>query len=201
MASLKLIRVAYLGPRPRAFKPGTGSRAVVGLNSTQARRNVGVTNAPVRIDRYDVPPFRAIEGLRGKYVYADACSGTLWALDIAATPPATALVGRASPGISSFSEDADGELYVVETHRRAAVDGPRTNALGVRRLVPGPSPHRSEESAAARLCARAAHGEVLVSASVRARIGEGVAVRDLGEQDIKGLPDPIPVFSLEPQAA
>ncbi|MGQ0586429.1 MAG: adenylate/guanylate cyclase domain-containing protein [Gammaproteobacteria bacterium] len=54
---------------------------------------------------------------------------------------------------------------------------------------------------AARLCGRAAHGEILVSAAVRAKVGEAVVARDLGEQEIKGLPGPVPVFSLGPQAA
>jgi class 3 adenylate cyclase len=53
---------------------------------------------------------------------------------------------------------------------------------------------------AARLCGRAAHGEILVSAAVRAKVGEGVATRDLGAQEIKGLPQPVPVFSLEAPA-
>jgi class 3 adenylate cyclase len=54
---------------------------------------------------------------------------------------------------------------------------------------------------AARLCGRAAHGEVLVSAPVRAKVGASVPARDLGAQEIKGLPEPVPVFSLEPQTA
>ncbi|MGH8028691.1 MAG: adenylate/guanylate cyclase domain-containing protein [Arenimonas sp.] len=50
---------------------------------------------------------------------------------------------------------------------------------------------------AARLCGRAAHGEILVSASLRDRIGSVVTARSLGEQEIKGLPQPVPVFSLQ----
>ncbi len=54
---------------------------------------------------------------------------------------------------------------------------------------------------AARLCGRAAHGEILVSAPLRERIDGAVPARSLGEQEIKGLPHPVPVFCLEPRAA
>ncbi len=56
---------------------------------------------------------KAVAQLRGHYVYADFCSGTVWALDAADDGPR---VGRAIgnvPNPSSFGEDADGELYLT----------------------------------------------------------------------------------------
>jgi class 3 adenylate cyclase len=53
---------------------------------------------------------------------------------------------------------------------------------------------------AARLCGRAAHGEILLSAPVREKIDGAIPARSLGEQEIKGLPHPVPVFSLESAA-
>ena len=54
---------------------------------------------------------------------------------------------------------------------------------------------------AARLCGRAAHGEILVSAPLREKLDGAIAAWSLGDQEIKGLPQPVPVFSLEPRAA
>jgi class 3 adenylate cyclase len=51
---------------------------------------------------------------------------------------------------------------------------------------------------AARLCGRAAHGEILVSAPLRDKLDGDVTALSLGDQAIKGLPNPVPVFSLEP---
>jgi glucose/arabinose dehydrogenase len=53
------------------------------------------------------------EGLRGQYVYADACNGTIYALDAAQEPPAARPVARTGLRIASFGEDRRGELYVV----------------------------------------------------------------------------------------
>ncbi|MGE5596630.1 MAG: PQQ-dependent sugar dehydrogenase [Hyphomicrobiales bacterium] len=59
----------------------------------------------------------AIPALRGVYLYADFCSGAMWGL-----PAADAIAGNAvqpvqwrdeGPPISTFAEDADGELYML----------------------------------------------------------------------------------------
>jgi hypothetical protein len=53
--------------------------------------------------------------LRGAYLFADYCSGTIWGLDAARpreAPPVVLLdTGRS---ISSFGEDGAGELYVTD---------------------------------------------------------------------------------------
>ncbi len=53
--------------------------------------------------------------LRGAYLFADYCSGMIWGLDAAhpsARPPSLLLeTGRP---LSSFGEDANGELYVTD---------------------------------------------------------------------------------------
>jgi glucose/arabinose dehydrogenase len=55
--------------------------------------------------------------LRGGYLYADFCSGRLWALNAAAamasgTAPGT-VVGTVGPQIAAFGEDEAGEVYVA----------------------------------------------------------------------------------------
>jgi glucose/arabinose dehydrogenase len=53
--------------------------------------------------------------LVGAYLFADYCSGTIWGLDAArprAAPPAVLL--ESGMAISSFGEDAAGELYVTD---------------------------------------------------------------------------------------
>jgi len=58
-----------------------------------------------------------VPGLQGHYVYADWCTGSLWAFDAAAEAPTPRLVspGGAAAGIGSFARDASGELLVVQT--------------------------------------------------------------------------------------
>ncbi|MGH9198884.1 MAG: PQQ-dependent sugar dehydrogenase, partial [Acidimicrobiia bacterium] len=56
-----------------------------------------------------------IPALRGRYVFGDFCSGRVWALT-ETTPGAWGLELLLQSGlnISSFGEDAGGELYVVD---------------------------------------------------------------------------------------
>jgi glucose/arabinose dehydrogenase len=56
--------------------------------------------------------------LGGAYLYADYCSGTMWALDATATsasasPPAAVRVGAGGGDIVAFGEDESGEVYVA----------------------------------------------------------------------------------------
>jgi len=56
----------------------------------------------------------AVAILRGGYLFADYCSGRVWAID--ANSPGfrqPVEVGRAGPGLAAFGEDAAGELYVA----------------------------------------------------------------------------------------
>lgn len=57
--------------------------------------------------------------LAGKYVYGDYCSGRIWALDLSGFQPRNELldVGTFS-GLTSFGEDAAGELYLVRSTGR-----------------------------------------------------------------------------------
>jgi glucose/arabinose dehydrogenase len=56
----------------------------------------------------------AVPGLAGRYLYGDYCSGTVWSLRVAGGEAAD--VRREQivvPQLTSFGEDADGELYLV----------------------------------------------------------------------------------------
>jgi glucose/arabinose dehydrogenase len=53
-----------------------------------------------------------VPAAKGRYFYGDYCSGNLWSLKRGSSP--TMLAGKI-PNLSSFGEDADGELYAVST--------------------------------------------------------------------------------------
>jgi glucose/arabinose dehydrogenase len=56
-----------------------------------------------------------VPSLYGRYVFADFCSGTIWSVPKGGASPMTkSLVMHTSMNISSFGEDATGELYVVD---------------------------------------------------------------------------------------
>jgi glucose/arabinose dehydrogenase/mono/diheme cytochrome c family protein len=80
---------------------------------------------------------RALPALYGKYIYANYCTGAVWALEREGERSgAREVVGYAGGSVGSFAEDADGELYVVHTNDEN-IDG-RDSADGVqiRKLVP-----------------------------------------------------------------
>ena len=55
-----------------------------------------------------------LPGLRGRYLYGDYCTGTVWSLrirDAAAIDVRRETVSV--PGLTSFGADADGELYLA----------------------------------------------------------------------------------------
>jgi hypothetical protein len=53
--------------------------------------------------------------LVGGYLFADYCSGRIWAIDAAADEPTKpALVADSDATLSSFGEDEDGELYATD---------------------------------------------------------------------------------------
>lgn len=57
----------------------------------------------------------SIPGLVGQYIYGDFCSGEIWAVPSGATAPATPVLLRdTSLTISSFGENASGELLVLD---------------------------------------------------------------------------------------
>jgi glucose/arabinose dehydrogenase len=56
----------------------------------------------------------AVPGLRGRYLYGDYCSGRVWSLRVENGEATDVRRERISvPQLTSFGEDADGELYVV----------------------------------------------------------------------------------------
>jgi glucose/arabinose dehydrogenase len=56
----------------------------------------------------------AFPAFRGGYLFADYCSGTLFAIPAATTSRTTpVVVGKTNSGISAFGEDASGELYAA----------------------------------------------------------------------------------------
>ncbi|HYF28158.1 MAG TPA: PQQ-dependent sugar dehydrogenase [Baekduia sp.] len=67
---------------------------------------------------------RRLAALRGRYVFGDFCRGTIWSLDAAAAEePARADLRREAarlPGLVSFGEDADGDLYAVSVQGTVA---------------------------------------------------------------------------------
>ena len=59
----------------------------------------------------------ALPELRGRYVYADLCSATVWALHKDESGAmVTEPIARAPRQVASFAEAPDGELYVIEAH-------------------------------------------------------------------------------------
>jgi glucose/arabinose dehydrogenase len=67
----------------------------------------------------------SIEGLRGRYLFSDNCGGRVFALTRTAAGPRVKDLGLDASGISSFGEDARGEVYVL------SLNG------GVYRIAPG----------------------------------------------------------------
>jgi hypothetical protein len=63
----------------------------------------------------------AVPALRGRYVYADYCSGRVWSMRAGPSPgdvrDITGRLGVRLGEVSSFGEDARGELYVVANQR------------------------------------------------------------------------------------
>jgi len=55
----------------------------------------------------------SITALRGQYLYGDYCSGEIWAIPLTNANPAPQLLLDSPQWISSFGEDAAGEIYVV----------------------------------------------------------------------------------------
>ena len=57
----------------------------------------------------------AFPALRGAYLFADYCTGTMWAIGASADHvPQPAIVAETGRSISSFGEDEDGEVYVTD---------------------------------------------------------------------------------------
>lgn len=58
---------------------------------------------------------RAVPGLRGRYLFADFCSGKIFGIDAAADAPVVPeVLLESGMAISSFGEDRRGELYITD---------------------------------------------------------------------------------------
>ncbi|MEA2610896.1 MAG: hypothetical protein QOG32_622, partial [Chloroflexota bacterium] len=58
---------------------------------------------------------RAIPGLYGRYIFGDYCSGTIWSFPAGASwPVRKTVLANTGYSISSFGQDQNGELYVVD---------------------------------------------------------------------------------------
>jgi glucose/arabinose dehydrogenase len=61
---------------------------------------------------------RAVPNARGRYFFGDLCSGRIWTLRAGAGQRTIRPTGLRVRGLTSFGEDARGELYLVSHHGR-----------------------------------------------------------------------------------
>jgi glucose/arabinose dehydrogenase len=66
----------------------------------------------------------AIPELRGAYLYGDLCSGELWAAAGGGASWATQLLGPTAPGLATFGEDRNGEVYLAAGSTLYRLRGP-----------------------------------------------------------------------------
>jgi uncharacterized protein (TIGR03437 family) len=79
---------------------------------------------------------RVSPGLRGTYIYADFCSGRIWGVEKQGTQFLNRLLLNTGFNITSFGEDAAGEIYVANSalgaiYRIEGSRAPRLSAAGV----------------------------------------------------------------------
>ena len=80
---------------------------------------------------------RALPKLYGKYVYANYCTGTVWALDREGNDAGKReVVAYAYGSVGSFAEDRDGELYIVHTNDEDMDGRSPPDHVQFRKLVP-----------------------------------------------------------------
>jgi glucose/arabinose dehydrogenase len=117
---------AFEGDRPLGRKPlSGGGRLTWPVAGYDHAEGCAVTGGHVYRGR-------AVPALRGRYVFGDFCTGTLWSLDArdAATGRGADLRRETAtlPGLTSFGEDRRGELYAVSqrgsVHRLAPARRP-----------------------------------------------------------------------------
>ena len=84
---------------------------------------------------------KTIPNLSGRYVFGDFGSRMIWNIDAGALPPVP-IVGGVNSGLQivSFSEDNDGELYVVDYGGKLYSLGGTAAALTVAQVFPGINP-------------------------------------------------------------
>jgi glucose/arabinose dehydrogenase len=110
--------------------PGTKRRVNYGWNVMEGRRCYEAEHCDERGKQLPVAVYSHDKGcsvtggdvywgasqrsLRGVYLFADYCSGIIWGLDSRARRPEPVQLLKTHLFISSFGEDEDGELYVVD---------------------------------------------------------------------------------------
>ena len=65
-----------------------------------------------------------LPGLTGRYLYGDWCSGRIWAADNSGGPWTTEELSISLPGIITFGEDQNGELYLADGSTVYRLDSP-----------------------------------------------------------------------------
>ncbi len=98
---------AWEGDRPYAPQPTRGTLVKPIATYAHDRGDCSVTGGYVYRGK-------AIRALRGRYVFGDWCSGRIWSITARQTRPVEtgALLAR----LSSFGEDAQGELWMTSTN-------------------------------------------------------------------------------------
>jgi glucose/arabinose dehydrogenase/mono/diheme cytochrome c family protein len=100
---------------------------------------------------------RALPALAGKYVYANYCTGTIWALVREGEQAGRReVIAYAGASVGSFAEDGDGELYIVHTNDDDIDGRDPLDGFQVRKLVPNSTrvaPRTSSENLAESLAA------------------------------------------------
>ena len=105
------------------YNADTCDREQLTLPATDYGRDQGCTVIGGYVYRGAAYPF-----LDGAYVFADYCSGNLFAIDAGADEPATpTIVGTGGNGVAAFGQDADGELYTL------ALDGAISRVVATQR--------------------------------------------------------------------
>ena len=61
---------------------------------------------------------KAVPELKGIYIYGDYCSGTIWGLNADSNTSSSQVLFKTDLNISSFGEDNDGEIYVIDLNGR-----------------------------------------------------------------------------------
>ncbi|HEX9735392.1 MAG TPA: PQQ-dependent sugar dehydrogenase [Thermoanaerobaculia bacterium] len=75
---------------------------------------------------------KAFPELDGVYFYGDLCSGTVWAARRSGETWLTEELGFTVPGLASFGEDADGELYMASGAKLFKLAGPQVDPAACR---------------------------------------------------------------------
>jgi glucose/arabinose dehydrogenase len=95
---------------PDCFRKAGCSAEGITAPVTYYGRDAGCTVIGGAVYRGEASP-----ALRGAYLFADFCTGTVWGIDAASdTTAEPAVLAETGRSLSSFGEDAAGEIYVTD---------------------------------------------------------------------------------------